>query len=621
MLIWIDVEDAAGTRYGDGPILSASGWESTRKLDGAGTFAFSMPAADPRSNLLQHKRRVRCWKSDGDGVQEMGAGIIEQIEVRPGTGDGPTMLRVSGDDLLRELANRSVGDLALWEAVAYSTTHSSAPLTLRIEETYTNTALNNGYDLTLPATVDLSQAEPLSFLYVMYPRAFSKIIISLSNVLNTTVTDTFQVQYYNAENPEKPSWEPLPGLVNNSAAPGPDLASNLVRPFGVEGKTTIEFDPPAGWRPQGLAGWYIVRMFDQGAELTPFQVVACEVEIAEPVGDGLQRIMALAPEGWSLDPAGAYATAVPVYMQFAGESVLSALVMLAEQVGEHFTLSAAARRVWWIGRSQHASGLRAIGATEPGDDTMAITALSRTSDSYELYTRLYAAGGGTGSGRLSMEKATNSREGFKIGTDGAFVEAVDAVTLYGRIDHREDYPEIAPLDVSEPQMIHAANALYERVYHELRRRSQLQYAYALTVAPSVYPIWPGQTVQVDYHEFVDGYHAVNISAELWVLEATTRITPDGLRTVGLTVATVDYAPGNDYQAVARLMGSVQTERSTSLPASGYNSAGSGVPTGISVNNGQVTAVRRTRVVDAGWYDLRNYRVRVVDGLITYLEPW
>jgi len=341
MQIWIDVEDAAGTRYGDGPITTASEWQSTRRLDGAGSFSFTMPASDPRANLLAHKRIVRCWRSDGNGIYEVGSGIVDAITVAPGSGNSPTLLQVSGDDLLRELANRTVGDLALWEAIEYTprlsltTVWPTGSFTVQV--------------VTAPVTIDLSNFNPLRYLYIGYARPFSKITLTLSTA-NTVLSDTLRVQYYNSERPTNDAWETVGGLVNNTAAPqeppaNPDDADpDLIYPFGVTGANTIEFDPPLGWSP--FNGYYYLRFFDEGQDLSPFIIGAAKVTVIEPVADGLQRIMALAPSGWSLDPAGRFATANPVYMQFAGESLLSALVMLAEQTGEHFTLSPASRRLW-----------------------------------------------------------------------------------------------------------------------------------------------------------------------------------------------------------------------------------------------------------------------------------
>ena len=550
--LWIDVEDASGTRYGDGPITTVISWQNTRRLDRAGEFMFTMPAADPRlvcvdgTSLLQHKRIVRCWAADEHGIREKGAGVIDTIEWTDDP-DGTTIITVAGSDLLRELANRTVGDLELFQATEY---------TARLEYQLPYALI------TIPGNVNL---DPTNMIYVRYARQFSRITFNL-NTFNTTETSTLQIQYYNStEN----KWEQVAGLINTTNTGSGDH----ITPFGQDGY--IEFDVPGAWTK--LGSYYTIRIFDQTADLSQFYIQTCTVQIVEPVKDGLQRIMALAPEGWSLDPAGVYVTEAHleeaarkgVYMQFAGESVLGALVLLAEQTGEHFTLSASARRVWWIGVAQEASGIHAV---QESDDTlqafasdatseaiMIITDLSKASDSYELYTRAYAYGAGVGSGRLTMEKTTRSTAGYVLGAAGAYLENTAAIGTYGRIDNREDYPDIAPTDASAAQIINAANALYDRVYEALRRKCQIQYAYSLEVIPSRYEVWPGQTIRMDYHKWVDAFHAVNISSlALWVLETTQIIDASGLQTVALTVATVDYWATNDFRAVAKLMGKVQT---------------------------------------------------------------
>jgi hypothetical protein len=614
MTIWIDVENASGARYGDGPIITASEWQSTRRLDGAGTFSFVMPASDPRSNLLAHKRIVRCWRADASGVREVGGGIIDAITVTPGD---PTLLQVSGDDLLRELANRTVGDLDLFQATEYT------PL-LRIVTVWPEDP-STTVNITPPATVTLSDYNPLRYLYVGYTRPFSKITLTLGSTVNAKVSDTLNVQYYNpppppAEPEGRVSWHSLGSLVNNTAAPGPDMENepDRVYPFGVTGARTIEFDPPQEWT--SFNGYYYIRFSDEGVDLDDFIISSATVTIVEPVSDALQRIMALAPPGWSLDPGGKYATALPVYMTFAGESILSALVMLAEQTGEHFTLSPSGRRVWWQGVVTQASGIRAVQASEPGDNIMLISRLQRSANSYDLYTRAYAYGGGEGVGRLTMEKATRDVSSYTIGPGGAYLEADAAVAIYGRIDHREDHPDIVPANASEAQTIHAANTLFDRVYNALRRKCQVQQAYALEVVPSVYEVWPGQSVYVDYHEWVDGWHAVNIAADLVVLENTVRITQDGLRLVALQVATVDFAPTDDYHTVARLIGQTRQDRSKTLPATGISSASAGTPATINVANGRITSIGRVNPVDDGWYTLSALsKIKITNGIVTKVQ--
>lgn len=616
--MWIDVENASGTRYGDGPIRTATSWTSTRRLDRAGEFSFTMPASDPRllcsdgTALLQHKRVVRCWAADADGIREKGAGIIDTIEWNVDA-SGATMLTVAGSDLLRELANRTVGDLELFEAVTYTPRLEYQPVYSVI---------------TIPGNVNLNTD---NFVFVRYARPFSKITFNL-NTFNASETSTLQIQYYNAQDADAPTWEAVGGVVNTTNV---GTGEHII-PFGQDGY--IEFDPPTGWTLDD--GYYTIRIFDQETEIDQFYVQSCTVTIVEPVTDGLQRIMALAPEGWSLDPAGMYATwdisedeAKSVYMQFAGESVLSALVLLAEQTGEHFTLSAAARRVWWIGEAQESSGIRAVQSTDAtlggafapdaaSQAIMLITDLSKASDSYELYTRAYAYGAGVGSGRLTMEKTTRSTSGYTLGTLGAYLEADAAIAIYGRIDKREDYPDIAPVDTSAAQIVNAANTLYDRVLANLRRKCQLQYAYSLEVVPSKYEVWPGQTIRVDYHEWVENFHAVNISdLTLWVLETTQAIDDSGAQTVAFTVATVDYWSLNDFRAVARLMGKVETDRSVDVPATGYTSIAAGNPVTLDVQNGQVLSVGRVVPIADGLYpsndDTHTLRwLRIKSGIIT-----
>ena len=112
MEFYIDVEDAAGNRIGSGPITTATSWKSTPKLDAAGTFSFEVPATDPKAVHLVNRRIVRCKAILNGAVTELGAGIIDNVSLSLGN---PSMLTVSGSDLLAELATTSVHDLMLCE--------------------------------------------------------------------------------------------------------------------------------------------------------------------------------------------------------------------------------------------------------------------------------------------------------------------------------------------------------------------------------------------------------------------------------------------------------------------------------------------------------------------------
>lgn len=116
MNFWIDIEDSAGNKVGAGPIKSAVMWENVSRLDSAGTFSFSMSASDPHARHVQAKRIARCRTLINGAITDLGAGIIDHISPRVDTA-GMVTLEVSGDDLLREITQRSVGFLALADSL------------------------------------------------------------------------------------------------------------------------------------------------------------------------------------------------------------------------------------------------------------------------------------------------------------------------------------------------------------------------------------------------------------------------------------------------------------------------------------------------------------------------
>lgn len=109
---WVDIENSSGARVGAGP-LRASQFDTTDKLSACGDFTFVVSASDPNLAALAEKRVAICKYVDIDGtVQIFGGGIIDKIERVIGE-DGRMQLRVSGNNLARELMYRSVGVLDL----------------------------------------------------------------------------------------------------------------------------------------------------------------------------------------------------------------------------------------------------------------------------------------------------------------------------------------------------------------------------------------------------------------------------------------------------------------------------------------------------------------------------
>ena len=595
MKLTIDVEDASGSRIGKGPISTAEQWTSELRLDQAGTFSFVMPAADPQAALLANKRFVRCWSVDGGRKEEQGYGIIDRIRRLPSTG-GPTMIEVSGDDILRELSRRNVGKLGLF----YDRTFDADELTKVVTG-------GSGTVLTPPFTINLAP-EPLSYLYVKCSEPFGEIRLDLGSPLNTTVA-VLQGQYYSGVSD---AWVNLT-MTDGTATGGKPLAKD----------GTISFSIPPDWALE--AGTYQVRLYNQDIDLAPVQINAVTLAFRDPTHTPLAQLMALAPPGWSLDVVAGYPeiqNPTGVYLQLSGqESFLAALGRIAEQTGEHFALGFSGRRIRWLGSDKLASGLRAIGGEaggEPDESTMLLTELSQTDDSYDLVTRLYPTGGGSGAGAVTLALTTRTAPaGYVLNTTENYLERTSG---YGRIDAPVNYPDIAPESVFRQAAIHAANALFDRAYEELRRVSEIQIAYEAVAIPSVYQLWPGQTIQVRYDEWYGDYHAIAVDAEVWVLGVKRQVSPDGIRTVGMTVATVDRWPGNDYKEMATVIGGMETGRAQPLPAQGHTSSRKGIPYLLSISNGLITQCLREEAVGDGRYE--NSRTFVIrNGVIVEIIPW
>ncbi len=583
MQIWIDIENASGTRYGNGPITTATSWTSTRPLDRVGTFSFTMPAADPMAAHVKNKRYVRCWRAGDDPtnlldrLQEVGAGIIESISLRPV--DGASMLVVEGVDLLSELANVTVGDLGLY-----------------LDDVQTPEVKHQLPSTSVPwapgGTINLQPLPDLSYIFVKNPEIFWRVSFTISSPHNS-MTAELEAQYFSV-NITPHGWDGVV-LTDGTSVGGKTLAQT----------GNVDFDPSLGWDNLTYGG-YDLRLYNQSVDLGAVKFDAITVTVRKPTMTALQDAMALAPDGWTLDPAGKLETEAHlavvdrkgVYLQMAGESLLATLETIAQQTGEHFILSPVGRRVLWLGKDETDSGLRAIGPVDPGaspdDFTLYLRegGLQRTQGSYELVTRLYAYGGGIGDERITLADATDSAPaGYTLDGAGSWLQNTAAAAEYGRIDGRGDYPDIVALDTSTASQEYAGNMLLQRAHEDLSRRCQLQEAYETAVVPARYPVWPGQTIRVIYDEWVEGFHSIAIDAVLRVLDVQTTITAnDAIPALSLTVATVDTFPVVDSTRIATSITTSLTGRAQKIPGMELSKGFAGEVVGMRVVKGRVVSV-------------------------------
>jgi len=691
MRFWVDITDSDGTAYGAGPIWTATRWTNTARMDRAGTFAFEMPASDPRAAIIQAKREAHCYTIIDGAVTEVGAGIIDRIDVLEQPGSRGPMLRVSGDDLLRELAYRIVGDLELYEAStnSYDAVRPADPWYL---DSYAPTATSERMDEAVDGNystyydVDMDQ---YVYIYIGHHTPFSWSRFTFGTVNGTTAT--LSGQYFSEQN----GWASLSGFSDGTSSGG--------KTFAQAGNIT--WTRPDDWVPTVHASLerYWVRL---RTTTTLATVEIGEITIQEEIGSStpVADIMAYAPSGWTVEdvnsdtgeagqrltngdfetagsgttfdswsetesdgsiddettnvhggshalkltsgatqdtrvyqtfgsnlagkvvtfrmwmrgdgtlsgryavyangadsyiisatsgggvtgttyaevmrsfvcPAGTTSVTLycwspagngnyayfddvsvcvsPVHHRFDGESVLNALIRVAETTGEHFRMGAA-DTLTWIGVDLNDSGVRleAIGdgvSLEDNSSVARIVDLTETSDTYEQISRIYPYGAGLGAARVSLANTTRTAPtGYTLSTGSNYLEYdAGSPAIYKQMI----WPDVGVDENELTGAEHSADTLYQAAYEYLSRHIAAQKSYRVSVVGLESTVHPGETVRVVYQRWVDGYHAVDIDDDLYVLEATHEITQDGLRTVAMQLATVDTWPESDGAIVVNL---------------------------------------------------------------------
>jgi hypothetical protein len=283
------------------------------------------------------------------------------------------------------------------------------------------------------------------------------------------------------------------------------------------------------------------------------------------IADALDLIMALAPAGWTIDHATYTNSGATVYKKFGNETVLAALIWVASNVGEQFRLGAG-KQIVWLYHDQPVSGLR---ATQTGDPValagntavLLIDSLEEVADTHTVITRIYPYGAGNEDARVTLEHATwTAPAGYTIDTANNFIK-YDSADTANRIEDVVTINTIAEIGTSSTDQESASNQLAVAAYEELRRRIVAVKTYKLTVTKLDAEIKVGETINVSYRKTIDGYVAVNINADLVVLEVSLSYGASGVPSAALTVATVDRYPVTGAAGVVQSMAGNQQANS------------------------------------------------------------
>lgn len=545
---WIDIENSSGTRLGSGPIATALYWEHSDPLSRVGRFRFAFPVSDAKAVALAQNKRIAVCYTYLNGVKaEVGAGVIDSV-----TFEAPGMMIVEGDDLLIELIYRSVGALALYD------TTTERPEAVKWYD--------SGLFSDLPGTVDSNPGTNEmvllgatdSYLFIGHDKTFNIVAFTIDT--GNAKTDDLNYGFSDERGPS-PS-EPL----GQWRAPGVDSDGTVAAdaPLGQSGE--VSFARPGNWQTRTIDSetFYWLRLDPEGA-YDPVEIAEIEVKIREATTSDLSAIMALAPAGWSLDTGSWYgSTTNGTFAVFAGETVLAALVKVAEWARERFRRGSG-RVVQWLRDDEPASGVRAVWrvdavAAEGAAEICVITALSEQRDTYGLISRVIPSGAGNSSTAVTLADTSKSAPaGYTLDTASNFIKRDDLEAgthpdfsgLSLRIERVVPFPEIRPADGSSARDVAASDQLFTAALNYLQQHDELHKFYRLTVSGLKERLRCGETIRVVYRKVVDGVTLVDIDAELLILEARIRIDGTGMYTTALDVATVDRRPLDDGALLAR----------------------------------------------------------------------
>lgn len=110
---FVDIEDRFGNKLGSGPLTTVSQWTYTARFDRAGSIAFSFSASDAQAAAVTNRCIARAWARLNGVRVEVGAGVVDALEIANIDNNGHVTYAASGLDLTRELSYRGVGTLEI----------------------------------------------------------------------------------------------------------------------------------------------------------------------------------------------------------------------------------------------------------------------------------------------------------------------------------------------------------------------------------------------------------------------------------------------------------------------------------------------------------------------------
>ena len=249
---------------------------------------------------------------------------------------------------------------------------------------------------------------------------------------------------------------------------------------------------------------------------------------AETHSNAVQIMEDLAPAGWTFE-ADADPGNDDLFIQFAGETLLAAVLRLAERSDTHCYLSS--RRNLKFTREWVSSGVAAIqpqAAAALGATTVALIEMEVGSESYDIVTRVYPYGRDSDGARMGIIGADLTiPSGFTVNQIENWVQHDASYASYGLIEKWVSFNDIA---TQTTDRVTPGNALILAAMKYLTDASAPVINYRIALGGCSQLLLPMQQIRLTY------FGEVRIDAEFYILESSWSGDDSGMITTGLTVS-------------------------------------------------------------------------------------
>lgn len=325
------------------------------------------------------------------------------------------------------------------------------------------------------------------------------------------------------------------------------------------------------------------------------------------------------PPGWSLDTTNGYASllAQKTNVKFNNESVLAALVSLAERFDEKWIVAPGTRQVRWMRRDAPTAAFAATQWHGEAANPYAclITAVAREDQVHEQRTRVYAEGGAQGSwGNVSLRAWVDNAtppdrpplpadlyigQTFVPGRtrEQVFIEHRAQRTALGLLEGYKTWSNIAAPDFeSEYDRRLAEIDLFNAAVAHIRAVAYPQMTARLTVTRLPAPILPGEQLRAVFRLVEDRIEVVALD-ELMQVVGVQHVIGDGMHTTELDVKRTAEYRYSDSELLARLF--APTDDASTGTTAGTIGTETQVETIQVIAQNGVPSLRWSREDDAG----------------------